>query len=136
MYFPLLQILRVRLYLEMIGVPTPSQSIGLDRRTRRVYYTCIKRRVYIFCICRTDLFMMHVFIGPTERCHLGSDSHFCNCCSMHWARQEGTCIFIVTAIRSKAQGPISCPSISLLNTRESHSDRMMHSSTRQDLTPS
>lgn len=61
MYFPSLQILRVRLYLETIGVPTPSQSIGLDRRTRRVYHTCIKRHVYIFCICRTDLFTMHVF---------------------------------------------------------------------------
>lgn len=55
---------------------------------------------------------------------------------IHLARQEGTCIFILTAITSKAQAPISCPSISLLNTRESHSDRMMHSTTRQDLTPS
>lgn len=55
---------------------------------------------------------------------------------IHFTEQESTSIFILTTITAKPKPPISCPSISLLNKRESHSDRMMHSMARQDLAPS
>lgn len=37
---------------------------------------------------------------------------------------------------AKPKPTVSCPSISLLDKRESDSDRLMHSMTRQDLAPS